>query len=213
MDPWPNGSARLPSIRNVVFDVGQVLIDFSYQDLLAHLHRRGLRYETRAELLERMDLYRYERGEITSEVFLTNVNAMLAEPMDLEELRARWLRVFFPIPAMIDLARQLTVTHRVYLLSNAGQLHWDHLVAHYRINHIGHGQLASFQVGVRKPDASIYRKAEQQFSLIPAQTLFIDDLAENAEGARACGWHAIHHISPAATRRLVCKLCGAPESP
>jgi FMN phosphatase YigB (HAD superfamily) len=38
------------------------------------------------------------------------------------------------------------------------------------------------------------------FDLDPAATVFLDDLAANVAGARACGWHAIHHTDAALTR-------------
>jgi 2-haloacid dehalogenase len=61
--------------------------------------------------------------------------------------------------------------------------------------------LASFRVGAIKPAAAIYREAERRFDLDPAATVFIDDLSPNVAGAQACGWRAIHHRSPAETRR------------
>jgi 2-haloacid dehalogenase len=38
------------------------------------------------------------------------------------------------------------------------------------------------------------------FDLDPAATVFLDDLSANVAGARACGWHAIHHTDVAHTR-------------
>ena len=52
-----------------------------------------------------------------------------------------------------------------------------------------------------KPSAAIYREAERRFDLDPAATVFIDDLERNVAGAQACGWNAIHHLSPLETRR------------
>jgi len=60
--------------------------------------------------------------------------------------------------------------------------------------------IASFRVGAVKPSAAIYREAERRFDLDPAATVFVDDLPPNVAGAEACGWRAIHHRSPAATR-------------
>ena len=66
---------------------------------------------------------------------------------------------------------------------------------------MGHGAIASFRVGAVKPSAAIYREAERRFDLDPAATVFIDDLERNVAGAQACGWTAIHHLSPLETRR------------
>ncbi len=195
-------------IRNIVFDVGKVLIDFQYTDLLAFLHQHGLPHMPRAALLEKIRLDPYECGEITSEEFLDNLNGLLTSPVHTDELRDRWVTVFSPIPEMLDLAHRLSEVSRVYLLSNASDLHWNHLWQEMDIQEIGHGRVASFELGVRKPDAAIYRAAEARFDLLPEQTVFIDDMAENAEGARACGWQAIHHTSPASTQRILHTLPG-----
>jgi HAD superfamily hydrolase (TIGR01509 family) len=103
-------------------------------------------------------------------------------------------------PDMVELARRLTARYRVYLLSNVGDLHWEHLCEQYGMDRIGHDALPSFVAGVMKPDAAIYAQAERRFALEPAATVFIDDRSENVDAARVRGWHGIVHASCEATR-------------
>ena len=187
-------------VTDIVFDLGHVLIDFQYDGILALLTRHGVRSSSMDDLLAQMRIHAYETGRMTDEEFFDTLNGLLAVPSTPETLRRAWVDMFTPIPEMLDLARRLARRHGVYVLSNASPLHWEHLRQGYGLDAIGHGQLASFQAGVRKPDPAIYRAAEQRFCLTPASTVFVDDLADNTEGARACGWHAIHHRSPAETR-------------
>lgn len=191
------------NITDVVFDLGRVLIDFQYHELLAFLDGRGARYDSIGHLLEQMQLDAYESGKLTDHEFLTNLNGLLTEPVPETTIRRMWTDVFTPIPDMLQLARDLSADCGVYILSNASAMHWDYLKEQFNIDTVGRGQLASFQAGVRKPHPRIYRTAEEQFGLTPSRTVFIDDLEENAEGARACGWHAIHHCTPAATRQAL----------
>ncbi|KAF0813987.1 Phosphoglycolate phosphatase [Andreprevotia sp. IGB-42] len=56
-----------------------------------------------------------------------------------------------------------------------------------------------------KPDPRIYALMLQRIRqhhphAQPAQLIFIDDVQKNVQGAQACGWHAIHHTDPAATK-------------
>jgi HAD superfamily hydrolase (TIGR01509 family) len=44
-----------------------------------------------------------------------------------------------------------------------------------------------------KPHEGIYIEAERRFALEPAETVFIDDRADNIASARARGWHGIVH--------------------
>ena len=188
-------------IRNVVFDVGGVLVRLRYQPFIRYLSEAGVDLTDLPTWLATIDLEAHERGEITGEELLGRVAASAAQPLDPEDLARRWLDMFERTDEMFELAAGLMGNYRVYLLSNVGELHWRHLDASYGIESVGHGAIASFRVGSVKPSAAIYRKAEHRFGLDPAVTVFIDDLHRNVAGARACGWHAIHHVDPACTRR------------
>jgi FMN phosphatase YigB (HAD superfamily) len=187
------------SIRNVVFDVGGVLVRLHYQRFIRYLGAAGIDMSDLPRWLTQVDLAAHERGEMTGEALLARIAAMSARPLDPAELHACWLDMFERWDEMFELASGLMAGHRVYLLSNVGDLHWAHLDRHYGIDSLVHGACASFRVGAVKPSADIYRKAEAMFGLDPAQTVFIDDLPPNVTGARDCGWHAIHHRDVPAT--------------
>jgi len=121
-------------------------------------------------------------------------------------VRQHWLDILTPCVDMMQLARQVATQHGVFLLSNIGELHWEHLVDRYGVDRIGHGALPSFQAGVMKPDAAIYAQAERMFGLNPAATVFVDDRAQNIEAARARGWHGIVHRNFNDTRRALLRL-------
>jgi len=193
-------------IRNVVFDVGGVLVRLRYEPFIEHLVAAGIDMSDLPAWLARVDLAAHERGEITGEDLLERVAAMARMPLDRGELQARWLDMFDRAHEMFELASGLMTDYRVYLLSNVGDLHWRHLAAQYGLDDLVHGTLASFRVGAIKPTEAIYREAERRFALEPAATVFIDDLAPNVAGARACGWQAIHHVDPAETRRQLRSL-------
>lgn len=188
-------------IRNVIFDVGGVLVRLRYQPFIEYLVAAGVDMSDLPAWLTRVDLAAHERGEISGEELLDRVAAMARAPLDRSELQARWLDMFDRAHEMFELASGLMADYRVYLLSNVGDLHWRHLDARFGLDDLVHGTLASFRVGAIKPSAAIYREAERRFALEPAATVFIDDLAPNVAGARACGWQAIHHVDPAETRR------------
>lgn len=180
-------------IRNVVFDVGGVLLNLRYEPFIRYLHLAGIDMRDLPAWLTRVDLAAHERGELSGEDLLERIAGMAQEPLDRAELRARWLDMFDRSEEMFGLAAGLMQDYRVYLLSNAGDLHWAYFNSLYGLDSLVHGALASFRVGAIKPQADIYRKAEAMFGLDPAATVFIDDLPQNVAGARECGWQAIHH--------------------
>ena len=52
--------------------------------------------------------------------------------------------------------------------------------------------IISAEEGVRKPQEEIYARTAQRLNVLPGQAVFVDDVLENVEAARACGWLAIH---------------------
>ncbi len=183
----------MQKIDTVVFDIGRVLVHLEFSRLLKFLSEHGVDVEHVDALLERMDLSGYERGEFDGDALIARIASLGRRPMAPAALREHWVGVFIPQPPMLALARALAGTHRVYLLSNIGDLHWDYLDRELGVETLGHGALPSFRARAIKPEPAIFRRAEQLFGLDPARTVLVDDLQPNAEGARRCGWHAIVH--------------------
>jgi len=180
-------------IRNVVFDIGWVFVRLRYQPLLELLRSRGVEADDLHSILARAALEEHESGRLHGRGLLERIAALARDPVSVDELYAHWIGMFELEPEMVELAHRLSETHRVYLLSNIGDLHWAHLAREYGLHRIGHGALPSYLAGVMKPHAGIYAEAERRFALEPAATVFIDDRADNIESARARGWHGIVH--------------------
>lgn len=183
-----------PSIDTVIFDVGWVLVHLDFAPLLECLSENGQRY-TMPEVIAAIDLEAHERGEISGVQLVDNLHG-LSPGANRERLKHAWLEMFLPVDPMWRLARTLAPNYRVHLLSNVGELHWLHLNNRFDLRALAHDALPSFEAGVMKPHADIYRQAEQRFQLRPESTVFIDDLEPNVNAARARGWHAIQHRSP-----------------
>lgn len=190
----------MAEIKNIVFDVGRVLIDVNYASLFAFLREHKATIQTEEAFVRLTDMRAFERGLIDDETFLNNMAALFPRSPGHTALRDIWLDQFSPINEMLALAIQLKQNYGVYLLSNTNSLHWQHIVPAYNLADIGHGLITSYETGCAKPDPAIFHQAEQHFNLSPESTIFIDDIEDNAAGARACGWHGIQHISLQTTR-------------
>jgi putative hydrolase of the HAD superfamily len=184
-------------IESVVFDVGWVLVHLDYNPFLNYLATSGQRYDIK-EVIAAIDLEAHERGELGGDQLLDNM-IQLAPHLDRGQLRQLWTSMFTPVEPMFELARKLSQSHRVHLLSNVGDLHWTYLDRQYQLLSVAHSALPSFEARVMKPHRDIYKLAEQRFDLNPATTVFIDDLPPNVESARQCGWRAVQHVSPEST--------------
>ena len=173
--------------------------------MLEFLHRRGAPRLDLHATLERVGLNDHETGRMDGAALIERFRA-LAPQASHAELRDQWLDMFAPHADMIALTQRIAPHHGVYLLSNIGHLHWEHLVERHGIAGVGHGALTSFHAGVMKPDTAIYAQAEHKFALVPAMTVFVDDRPENIEAARARGWHGIVHRNFKDTRQGLLRL-------
>jgi FMN phosphatase YigB (HAD superfamily) len=180
-------------IRNVIFDIGWVFVQLDHRPFLDFLCAHGADAPDLDAVIERIALEDHECGRMDGRGLLERCAALAPRPMSLEAAHASWVNMFELQPSMVDLARRLSERYRVYLLSNIGDLHWRHLAREYGLDRLGHGALPSFVAGVMKPDEGIYVEAERRFALMPAETVFIDDRAENIAAARRRGWHGIVH--------------------
>jgi HAD superfamily hydrolase (TIGR01509 family) len=192
-------------IRDIVFDIGWVFVAIHPQPLLDFLVNHGAPPMDLNTTLERIGLGDHETGRLDGAGLMERLSA-LAPRAPVAAVRQHWLQLLAPRADMLQLARQVATQHGVYLLSNIGALHWEHLVARYGVDRIGHGALPSFQAGVMKPDTAIYAQAERKFGLNPAATVFVDDRARNIEAARARGWHGIVHRNFNDTRQALLRL-------
>jgi HAD superfamily hydrolase (TIGR01509 family) len=92
---------------------------------------------------------------------------------------------------LLDYIRSLRPRFKVALLSNA----WDDLrkTLHDRWNIDGlfDELIISAEVKLVKPDPRIFKLATDRLKVLPDETIFIDDIAENVESARLLGLKGI----------------------
>jgi len=186
-------------IRHIVFDVGHVFVRIEPRPMLELLAEHAARCVDLPSVLAAIELDEHECGRLSGDALIERIGGLTARAVSPALLTSKWLDMFEPQPEMFALARTLAARYRVYLLSNIGELHWEHLCREYALNRLAHDALPSFVAGVMKPDAAIYAQAEARFALEPQATVFIDDRAENIAAARARGWHGILHGGHAET--------------
>jgi HAD superfamily hydrolase (TIGR01509 family) len=186
-------------IDAIVFDIGRVLVRLEPQPLLSLLAQHGADTHDLESLVMRVALHEHETGELPGEALIERLSALAPAAIPPAAARAAWLDMFELDRPMIELAHALAARHRVFLLSNIGDLHWMHLAREYGMHRIGHGALPSFLAGSMKPAAPIYAEAERRFALEPARTVFIDDRHDNIAAARERGWLGIVHENYART--------------
>jgi len=192
-------------IRNIVFDIGRVFVNLVPDPLLGLLRAYGGTLSLE-QVVSRIGLLEHESGRLCGRELIENLSRLVPEPVPHDELHAKWVDMFELQAPMVDYAHRLAERHRVFLLSNIGDLHWAHLSREYGLHRLGHGALPSFLAGVSKPDSAIYAEAERRFGLVPSATVFVDDRSENIDAAKARGWHGIVHRDFSGTQAALASL-------
>ena len=181
-------------IRNIVFDMGGVLIRF---DTDVFLDRYDLCPEERTLLLREIFLSvewsMLDRGSLREKEMLETVYRRI--PAGLHEaaqgLVLRWNEPLVPIPGMEELIRELkTAGYRIFLLSNASVRQHDYWPQIPGASYF-EDTLISADVHLVKPQPEIYRAAVDKFGILPEESVFIDDNTLNIEAALNAGMHGI----------------------
>ena len=186
-------------IESVVFDIGRVLVDFSFDGFQSFLVRQGGRFTSKEDFIEKTHLLEYESGQLSTESFIKNVSAQLRQAPSTEEFIREWNSIFSPNNSMLTLLDALNKKFKVFLLSNTNELHWQHLSRSYSLEQRCQGAMTSFRAGTMKPRAEIYLKTAECFKLEAEKTVFIDDIAEHVATAERLGWKGICHENTEAT--------------
>ncbi len=181
-------------IKNIVFDMGNVIIRFDPELFMVRL---GLAEEDRKllkrELFVSLEWSRMDRGSLTDEEAAEIVCRRVPERLHdaVRRLVGMWDRPILPVEGMYELVKELRgMGYGIYLLSNASfrqHDYWPRVPASKFFD----GTLISADVKLVKPQPEIYRLLCDKFSLVPEECVFIDDSTSNAEGAYFCGINAL----------------------
>lgn len=192
-------------IKNIVFDMGNVIIRFDPELFMLRL---GLAEEDRRllkrELFVSLEWSRMDRGSLTDEEAAEIVCRRVPERLHdaVRRLVGMWDRPILPVEGMYELVKELRgMGYGIYLLSNASfrqHDYWPRVPASKFFD----GTLISADVKLVKPQPEIYRLLCDKFSLLPEECVFIDDSTSNAEGAYFCGINALVFHGDAHEMRL-----------
>jgi putative hydrolase of the HAD superfamily len=142
-----------------------------------------------------------ERGECTVAEFERVLAARLVrtdgKAVIAEGLLTRMLAAGRPVPVMYELIRALRRKGlRTALLSNS----WGPSgYAREDFPELFDAVVISAEVGMRKPEARIFRYTAKELGVSPQACVFIDDAEANVDAAINCGMIGIHHTDPAVT--------------
>lgn len=184
-------------IRNVVFDVGKVLIGWSPE---VSMDMIGFTTEEKQAVMRALftdtSIWNEEdRGVKTREEMQ---EFLVSQAPEIGDLILRFYENAVISVTPLDYTRDWITALRkagygVYVLSNFGEYAQHRAVELGAINFMDllDGYIYSYMIHEIKPDRAIYDALIDKYGLEPAECVFIDDVERNVEGARAAGMQGI----------------------
>lgn len=182
-------------INTIIFDIGNVLAYFHWEEIYRKYFSDD-EFEQVANVTVR-DLNSWnliDQGLNSFDDYIDYVGETL--PNLKEKIRKVILEIFetiMPFDYAESWVKEMKERgYKVYILSNYGDLPFNLSKARYTfLNHVD-GEIISYREKVIKPDKEIFEILFNRFEINPSQAVFIDDNANNIEGAKKVGLNTIH---------------------
>ena len=185
-------------VSNFIFDLGGVLLDINFDKLKRSFEMLGVQhFEQQYSKMNASDLFQQlETGKISESAFYDEIITNLPQAPSQKEIQVAWNSILeeFRINSL-KLLEKLKLNHRIFLLSNTNSIH---LIAFNKIlfQQTGNNDLDTYfekayyshLVGMRKPNADIYKFVINDAKINPEETLFIDDTEMNVISAQKFGF-------------------------
>ena len=189
------------NIKNIIFDLGCVLVGLDPQRCIGAFRKVGCgALASYVEEHRTEDLFLdTEVGRITQEEFCDEVRRLSAADTADRDIVWAWNQLLLDIP-VVKLRRLQSLRqqgYRLFLLSNTNIMHWTQCRDHqFRADGHEAGEyferiFLSYEMHLAKPDTAIFAEAMSQAGIKPAETLFVDDRADNCAAAASLGIHTL----------------------
>ena len=190
-------NTSLAGIRNLLFDLGGVIINLDRQRCVDALTALG--DEKADEMLDlsvqRGTLMDLEEGKISPSDFLKRMRQKIGKAVSDEEIVHALNELLIGIPLdRLTLLRKLRQRFNVMMLSNTNPIMFDTKIAEcfaqegLSITDYFDDVYLSYRLKSCKPDIAIFKKVIKLSPIVPQETLFFDDSQKNLDAAASLGF-------------------------
>ena len=192
----------ISKIKNIIFDFGGVIHDIRYENVAEAFARHGVdgleKFYSKDFQTKEMDLF--EKGLITPGEYRDYIRRMTGKNLTDSDIDEIVNAILIDVPTeRVELLQRLRKRYKVFLFSNTNQINYDCFTARLKqkfgfdiFERCFDAAYFSHTMHLRKPDPEGFRLIVREQGLMPSETLFIDDIEKNLEGARAAGINGLH---------------------
>ncbi len=183
---------ELEGIKNIIFDLGGVILNIDYQLTVEAFKKLGI-----DDFEEIFSQYKqstlsddFETGRITELEFYEGIKTISGKDFTFEEYKNAWNALLLDLPKeRINILKKLSKKYRLFLFSNTNETHYKEFVTKVEsdFNTIFEKTYYSHQFGKRKPDPDSFLSILKENNLIIEETLFVDDSIQHIESTNLLG--------------------------
>ena len=182
------------SIKNIVFDLGRVLIKFEPKEYIEQNVPEEKREDFYNGIFGSTEWLMLDRGTLSYEdakkIFKERVPR--ADKQIDRLFDADLFEILQPIEENVQLLPELKKKYNLYILSNFHQPAFEYIFKKYDFFRLFDGHTVSCYYYLLKPEKEIYDTLIDKFNLIPEETVFIDDTKVNIDACEKEGIRGIH---------------------
>lgn len=181
-------------IKNIVFDIGNVLFNFNPKEYIKELHIKEELQDTLYDIIfNNINWLECDRGTYTISEYcnmLQQEHPNLAQEIE-KILHKNWVTIHKAKNDTIQFLEELASKHfHIYLFSNCSKEAYEYIKQYPFFKYV-EGGIYSFELHSCKPEDTIYECLLEKYNLNPFETIFIDDNSNNIQKALEFNIHGI----------------------
>ena len=188
-------------IKNLIFDLGNVLYDIDFTKMYAAFNNLGIAQFENHFTLNKSDqiFFDLEKGLISEDDFYIGFNHLYGLSLTPAQIKHAWNALLVGYrKESIDWVREKKGQFETFLYSNTNQIHYDYFIPQFEREIGGNFEnlfktpYYSHQMGQRKPDPASFQYILDKEALKAQETLFIDDNEPNVIAAASIGLQVLY---------------------
>ena len=193
-------------IKNIIFDLGNVLISWMPEEYLKKInYPENIRNTIMTDIFGSSEWAMLDNGDITTREAIDAI--VLKSTLKREEIALVFnfrTDIMYPLDENVRLLPELKKQgFKLYFLSNFPLDIFEVVKNDYFFFRYFDGGIISAEVKLSKPDVRIFQYMINNYSLVPEECLYIDDIENNVRAAETTGMIGLSKIGRASCRERV----------
>ena len=190
----------MKNIKSIIFDLGGVLLNISYQNTIDEFEKLGVdnsstfySKKSQTNIFNLLETGKISENELIREILISCKSATR------KQIIFAWNSMLLDLPKnRTNLLENLKEKYQLFLLSNTNAIHIKELkrrlgeVKYSKFYNLFNKVYYSHEISVRKPHSDAFHLVLDENNLKEKEVLFIDDSPQHIEGAKEVGIHTYH---------------------